>query len=1068
MKKINLALLGLMLPMASFADSMTVPYESQLGPDCGWTIVNVVPDTRTWNPESNSSSYEGADGATAGVYYRYDSSNDADDWYISPAIHLEGGKEYKVKFWHKTNYDTESYALYMANSSGPESLLAGTVIYSNELTANNSWTHEVKMITPENDGDYYFGFHATSPKNHYNVYLTGFAVTDNVVLPAGVKDLAVTPGENKALAAELTWTLPTADADGSPLPEGISHDSVLVYRDGQLVATLAGDAVSWTDSEAEGLTAGFHDYGVALVLGGHQGKTVNVSSPYIGPLAAFNLPWNMNFETCESSDFDTFFTVFNALESESSGSHPLWYLSGYSSKYLYKYPARSKKDDWVVTPPLKADKAGFYRVVLNMASNSSNVVTNTHVYAAQGTSRDVFTDDKEIGVINAGSPKADYPLYVRVEEPGEFNIAVRELDTEGTEYVGAYIYSIGVEEWHESPLHVEGISSEIVDGAVILTWTNPSKSNIGSEISSLSKLEVRRNGAEEPLAVITDADKLAAGATVEFTDAAPAEGINSYTVLPYIGEYAAEGDPAVHYSAWVGDDTQALPYSCDFSDDTLYTLWKTADVDNDGTGWTFSKSGTALSLSRDEERESDDVLMTAPFDMTPGYYQVKFRMKNSAPDAVNVTAALMESDKTPSDYYASESVKVRTSGYAETYTQLFNVAAEGKYRFAIEYKGNGTTEAKKALTVTEVEVAFYPVVPQAAQDMSVVADPDGALKATISWTNPTGTNVEGVAATITKAHITRIYLTESSDVEEIMTVEEGLEPGAVTSVVDENVPKSGEYRYRVVLEGPGGKSDSASAVCSWIGKGLDVPYEPADLKKWTVINANGDWDRWDEYQVTWDTDYKTNKAHIESTTDAADDWLISFPLDIRHKVGYTISFDHWAYGTANTGTLEVYAGQGKTAEDMTVLIGTVNVDGVLEDNKKTAEFRVAGAKADEAEATDEENDITPVDPDTFESLLHIPAGATMIGIHANSKGNIFLANFKVGKFVLSGIDEIQSDELLGTLPADARDIRVYDLAGQEVARFATVEEIDFSGLTKGIYILNAISQKGKVSFKLTL
>lgn len=271
-----------------------------------------------------------------------------------------------------------------------------------------------------------------------------------------------------------------------------------------------------------------------------------------------------------------------------------------------------------------------------------------------------------------------------------------------------------------------------------------------------------------------------------------------------------------------------------------------------------------------------------------------------------------------------------------------------------------------------------------------------------------------------------------------------------------------------MLEGPGGNSDSASAVCSWIGKGLDVPYEPENLKKWTVINANGDWDRWDEYQVTWDTDYKTNKAHIESTTDAADDWLISFPLDIRHKVGYTITFDHWAYGAANTGTLEVYAGQGKTAADMTVLIGTVNVDGVLEDNKKTAEFRVAGAKADEAEATDEENDITPVDPDTFESLLHIPAGATMIGIHANSKGNIFLANFKVGKFVLSGIDEIQSDELLGTLPADARDIRVYDLAGQEVARFATVEEIDFTGLTKGIYILNATSQKGKVSFKLTL
>lgn len=326
MKKINLALLGLMLPMASFADSMTVPYESQLGGDAGWTIVNVVPDTKTWKSETNSTFYEGADGANAGVCYGYDYSNDADDWFISPAIHLEAGKEYKVKFWHKTQYDTESYALYMANSSEPESLLAGSVIYSNELTPHKEWTHEVTVITPEAEDDYWFGFHVTSPKNHYNVYLTGFAVTDNVVLPAGVKDLAVTPGENKALAAELTWTLPTADAEGSPLPEGISHDSVLVYRDGQLVATLAGDAVSWTDSEAEGLTAGFHDYGVALVLDGRQGKTVSVSSPYIGPLAAFSLPWNLDFSSYESSDFDTYFTVFNAPESESSGSYPLWYL----------------------------------------------------------------------------------------------------------------------------------------------------------------------------------------------------------------------------------------------------------------------------------------------------------------------------------------------------------------------------------------------------------------------------------------------------------------------------------------------------------------------------------------------------------------------------------------------------------------------------------------------------------------------------------------------------------------------------------------------------------------------
>ena len=78
------------------------------------------------------------------------------------------------------------------------------------------------------------------------IFMAGLAVSE-----AGGAAAAAAPSDVKAVAAEggeltvdVSWTLPTVDADGQPLDGDRAVESVAVYRDGALAATLAAGATS--------------------------------------------------------------------------------------------------------------------------------------------------------------------------------------------------------------------------------------------------------------------------------------------------------------------------------------------------------------------------------------------------------------------------------------------------------------------------------------------------------------------------------------------------------------------------------------------------------------------------------------------------------------------------------------------------------------------------------------------------------------------------------------------------------------------------------------------------------
>ena len=266
MKRITLVAALTLLSLATFAQVQTVPYASTFGErgEGGWTVTTFNGDYLKWTV-SDGSAYGGS-GYGSGVYLQGPMYN---DWIISPAISLEANTEYVVRFMHKRNntYKELNAVLYAATGSDVNSLAADSVVadFSN---STNEWSRSAQKFAPAESGDYHFGFYAKSGAAFGNctLYLTGFEVMK--LAPKPVSDLVLTLGADFAVEATLSWKLPTKWMGELAFDDKDTFNAVYVYRDGVLAQTLPGNATTWTDSEASGMTAAEHTYEVEVEVNG--------------------------------------------------------------------------------------------------------------------------------------------------------------------------------------------------------------------------------------------------------------------------------------------------------------------------------------------------------------------------------------------------------------------------------------------------------------------------------------------------------------------------------------------------------------------------------------------------------------------------------------------------------------------------------------------------------------------------------------------------------------------------------------------------------------------------------
>ena len=176
-----------------------------------YSIIDANQDTKTW---VLGSTY---------AYCQYNTANAADDWLVSPALQLEGGKQ----------YDFEA-AIYCALASYPErvEILFGTgedpTTYTNYILEATDITKPVSAedaqpitgkVVPAADGVYHIAFHGISDADMYQLRIHSWSLTPpaNTEVPSPVSDLQVAPAANGALNAVVAFTAPTTTVGGAAL-----------------------------------------------------------------------------------------------------------------------------------------------------------------------------------------------------------------------------------------------------------------------------------------------------------------------------------------------------------------------------------------------------------------------------------------------------------------------------------------------------------------------------------------------------------------------------------------------------------------------------------------------------------------------------------------------------------------------------------------------------------------------------------------------------------------------------------------------------------------------------------
>lgn len=214
---------------------------------------------------NNDSGFWGWNQGEKCAMYKYDTFNAGNDWLISPALHMEGGMSYKLRFKARSESQLYPEAMEVRMADSPFINSFTTVLMERTTLAQQTYKEYEITIHASKTGNYYLGFHALSDKGLYYLYLDDITVEagPRTSTPAAVADLAAVQAPGGVQKANLTFTTPAVDMAGNALT---AISKACIYRNGTLVHSIANPAVgarqTYTDSNP---AQGYNTYKVTCV-----------------------------------------------------------------------------------------------------------------------------------------------------------------------------------------------------------------------------------------------------------------------------------------------------------------------------------------------------------------------------------------------------------------------------------------------------------------------------------------------------------------------------------------------------------------------------------------------------------------------------------------------------------------------------------------------------------------------------------------------------------------------------------------------------------------------------------
>lgn len=237
----------------------------------GFTILDGNNDGRTWSYYSSKK------------LVQYWGGDEADEWLFMPEMNLEAGTNYKLRF--KTGLENavseKQYKDLMVTIGREATVEAQTVQLFRDTIQSALMEEKSAVFSVTESGSYRIGFHCLGQTSYYAIFIDDIVLGETEVVPAAVTDLAVTPGEQGALSATVTWTNPSLSAAGTSLP-GLTK--MELYRGATLIYTqeapVMGEVEQVVDDEVP--APGRYEYSVIGYVEGNAGGAAVEESGWIG------------------------------------------------------------------------------------------------------------------------------------------------------------------------------------------------------------------------------------------------------------------------------------------------------------------------------------------------------------------------------------------------------------------------------------------------------------------------------------------------------------------------------------------------------------------------------------------------------------------------------------------------------------------------------------------------------------------------------------------------------------------------------------------------------------------
>ncbi len=1046
------------LKAVSINNFPTHPAASETELSEGWTVINNNGDLDsydeeiTWRPV-NDDTYR-INAVKTG--YTPNNGGPMDDYLLSPAVELEGGNQYTISFSYRIGgyYDSDNLAVYVSTSTNPEEIKASEPLFKRENAYEASYVTDSFNFTPAATDNYHIVFYCYSDAFKSGVWISEVNILGKVA-PNPVSNLTAVAATDNSISCTLNWELPTTNVLGAELSGENAIEKVLVYRDEEETPVeLPADAVSYTDTEEKGLTAGSHSYSVSVVAAGSESEKTTVEVHRVGPAQAIVIPAAITFNS--EADFED----WTVTKGEGSTTSQSWRYNDVKNFASFEIGYWQTDNDWLITPPVKVEEEGYFQVNLLgvMTTGSEGKFT-----ILKGTSADVESMEAISPVFSLPEgnewttefPETGCDVYLT---PGIYHFALHnKLGKNNPNMRPTFSYYVKGFNIAASSYRPGSVTNLTAKGAedmscnLIVSWNNPATDMAGQSMEGKDfKVKIYLNDEETEAATVEDGSETC-------TIAVPSEGLYNVSAIVESADGEAKSDIVSVKSSWVGAPTVAIPYETNFDKtaDSAVEIWESFAIDGNHDGKAFyhgsNPSGSFFTIEGGTG-EYKDFILSPYLNLSAGSYQISYTLAGGASyNVIPVVVGYVKAGSFNADNYESE-MTVLLEKNLDDYgnfneSSSFTIEEEGMYQIVFGEVGTRTSDFGE-LQLLHFDVKELLPYPANVTQLKVTPDSENEEAAVISWKNPS--TIYGTDKALTE--IESIIIERDEEV--VATLTEGVRPGEESSFTD-LLPSGGYYRYTVyaTYNGQGHGEVYASVLSPWIGGGIAAPLNmDADDERWTIIDTHNDLTDKGWYSSNgW---YNSNGflcyVH-DSTSKPADDYIIAPPVKIKEGELYKVTFEATPHGMApqKNYTASVKMGPGS---DHTLLpeVATVDIpeDASNNDPKEYSFYVAVGQQDAPAEAPvkakarsqveGDAEEVVDLDDERYLSAVKLPAGSHTVALHAATNGGgLRVAAFRFEKAadidLPTGIEKIASDELSikdGVIYfAGIEDVKIYDLTG---------------------------------------